>query len=430
VTARTLRRHAAFLVAAASLAAVTPHRASAQGAKQSESGRFAPEDVGDSVVPQLRRVAGRVIRPGGDSIVPTPGVTVTIHRVGPDHAGPLDSTRTDDAGRYAFAYHTSGSERAVYFVSASYSGIAYFSQPLTAPAVTGDAAEIMVFDTTSKAVPVSVRGRHMIVFADTAGTGRRQVVEVYDLSNDTTVTGISDERAPAGKGGRPTWTAVVPAEARDFAVGQGDVSPNAARLNDGRVEIFAPFAPGLKQFAFSYTLPESAFPLSVPMERPTQVLEVLVEGQSGAATGAKLREVNPVHQEGRNFRRFLGQDVAGGAVAKVEFIPAAFASRRTLYVAVLVILAGAAMLLALARAAGRGRRSIVDSVAFARASANGTAPVYTTDPERLAREIAALDAAFDRQRTPTDEARASYQARRDALKRELTAALAAREGLG
>ena len=55
MTARTLRRHAAFLIAAASLAAVTPHRASAQGAKQSESGRFAPEDVGDSVVPQLRR---------------------------------------------------------------------------------------------------------------------------------------------------------------------------------------------------------------------------------------------------------------------------------------------------------------------------------------------------------------------------------------
>ena len=74
--------------------------------------------------------------------------------------------------------------------------------------------------------------------------------------------------------------------------------------------------------------------------------------------------------------------------------------------------------------------SIVDSVAYARAAANGTAPVATADPERLARQIASLDAAFDRQRAPSDEARASYRQRRDALKRELTAALAAREGQG
>lgn len=416
---------AALGVAGATLAAA-PRALSAQGTAAG-AGRFAqPDDQGDTVVAESRRVAGRVIRPGGDSIVPVADVWVTIHRVGPDHAGPLDSARTDRAGRYAFAYRTSGSERAVYFVSASYGGIAYFSQPLTASAVTGDAAEIMVFDTTSKTVPVTVRGRHIIVFADSAGRGKQQVVEVYDLSNDTTVTGIGDDRGR----GHPTWTAVVPAEARDFAVGQGDVPAAAARLADGRVEVYAPFAPGLKQFAFSYTLPEKAFPLSVPMERPTSILEVLVEGQNGAASGAKLKEVNPIHQEGRNFRRFLGQDVAAAAVAKIEFIPMAFATRRTLYVAVLVIVAGAAMLLALARAAGRGRRSIVDTVAFSRAAANGTAPVPTTDPERLAREIAALDAAFDRQRAPSEEARAAYQTRRDALKQELTSALAARGGLG
>ncbi|HET7456315.1 MAG TPA: hypothetical protein VFJ74_01600 [Gemmatimonadaceae bacterium] len=424
----SLRLAAACAVGAAIFSAATPTRpARAQDATRSAvSEQQQRADVGDSVAAEARRVAGRVIRPGGDSVVPVSAVWVTIHRVGPDGAGPLDSTRTDGAGRYAFAYRASGSERAVYFVSASYGGIAYFSQPLTEAAVAGDAAEITVFDTTSHAVPVTVRGRHMIVFADTSGRGRRQVVEVYDLSNDSTVTAVSDEGARA----RPTWTAVVPAEARDFAVGQGDVPPTAARMGDGRVEVYAPFAPGLKQFAFSYTLPDAAFPLSIPMERPTSVLEILVEGQGGAASGAKLREVNPVHQQGRNFRRFLGQDVAQASVARVELAPVAFATRRALYVAVLIVGVGAAMLLALARAAGRGRRSIVDTVAASRSAANGGAPVVTADPERLAREIAALDAAFDRQRAPTDDARSSYQRRRDALKRDLTAALAAREGRG
>jgi hypothetical protein len=381
---------------------------------------------------EARRVAGRVVRPGGDSVVAAPGTWVTIHRVGPDGAGPLDSTRTDAAGRYAFAYRTSGSERSVYFVSASYGGIAYFSPPLTARSVTGDDAEITVFDTTSAPVPITVRGRHLIVLAPRAGSdGRREVLEVYELSNDTTVTAISGAPgAPLG-GARPTWAAVVPAGARDFHMQQGDVAPDAARLADGRVEVYAPLAPGLKQVSFSYTLAPQSFPLHAPLERPTSVLEVLVEGKGGEVGGARLREVSPVAQEGRNFRRFLAQDAPASAVATVSFPPVALATRRSLYVAVVVTLAGAAMLLALARAAGRGRRPASGGAGPVFAPAGAPAPgAPAGDPDRLAREIASLDAAFARQRGVSEEARATYQARREALKRDLTAALAAREGRG
>lgn len=379
----------------------------------------APRDTADTpVVPELRRVEGRVVLPAGGEVAPAAGHWVTIHRVGPDSAGPMDSVRTDAAGRYAFRYRTWGSDRAIYFVSVSYSGIAYFSQPLMSPAVSGDEAEIMVFDTTSARIPLSVRGRHLIVLdPPPAGGDRREVIEVYELSNDTTVTSI----APARDGGAatPVWTAVVPAGAREFRVGQGDVAPDAVRLAGERVELFAPLAPGLKQISFSYTVPASSFPLRVPLERQTSVFEVLVEGARGSASGARLREVNPVVQDGRNFRRFLAQDAPAAAVASVSFPPLATAGSRSLYVALVATGAGALMLVALAAASARRRRP-----AGIEAAAAVGEPSAVSEADRLARAIATLDASFERQRSPSEEARAAYQTRRASLKRDLAAALA------
>ena len=93
------------------------------------------------------------------------GVWVVLHRVGPDRAGPLDSVKTDSRGRYSFNYARSGSEDAIYFVSASYDGIAYFTPPLAEGKVGGDDGEVTVFDTTSSRVPISLRGHHVIVSA-------------------------------------------------------------------------------------------------------------------------------------------------------------------------------------------------------------------------------------------------------------------------
>jgi len=53
-------------------------------------------------------------------------------------------------------------------------------------------------------------------------------------------------------------------------------------------------------------------------------------------------------------------------------------------------------------------------------------PVQDDDADRLAREIASLDSEFERQPSPSDDARASYEQRRDFLKRSLARALDAR----
>jgi hypothetical protein len=281
-------------------------------------------------------------------MVPVPRIMVTLHRVGSDRAGPLDSIRADGTGHFAFTYRRTGDESAIYFASAIYGGIAYFTPPLNDVLVKGDNAEITVYDTTSARIPIGVRGHHIVVSGVDANA-QRAVTEVYELANDSTVTRIS----PGSASSNPVWTALVPERATDFRVSQGDIPAAAVTFGNSHVSVFAPVAPGLAQLAFTYNLPASSFPLHVPVQQPTQIFEVLVEDEKGSVSGAKLKEKNPVLLERRSFRRFLADDVPVNAVSVIDLPAAPKASIDRRYLVVLTLIIGGAMIVALARALGR-----------------------------------------------------------------------------
>ena len=279
---------------------------------------------------------------------PVSGAWVVLHRVGPDSAGPLDSVRSDGRGRYSFNYSRTGSADAVYFVSAFYDGIAYFTPPLAEGKVSGDDGEIAVFDTTSGHVPLSLRGHHVVVSAADANA-RRSVVEVYELSNDSSVTRVAGN-GPAGA----TWLAHIAPGASDFRVGQGDISAQAVSFANGVVSVFAPIAPGVKQLSFSYSLPAKSFPLKFPLEKETGVYEILIEDKTGSVTGPHLKEVDPVVVDERNYRRFLANDMPENSIATID-LPAP-PSTRTIdprFMLAITLVIGASMVLALARALRR-----------------------------------------------------------------------------
>lgn len=293
------------------------------------------------------RVSGRVIRPGGDSVMAVGDALVTLHRVGTDHAGPLDSTRTSGTGGFAFTYTRTGADDAIYFVSSSRGGVAYFTRPLTEGADSGDNTEIMVFDTTSKPVRVTVRGRHVVVGRADA-SGDRVVTEVFDLSNDSSVTRVASSDHPDGA----VWSSILPAGAVHPVVNDGDIPAPAVTFASGRVLVYAAFAPGIKQLAYRYALVGSEFPLRMPLERPTEILEVLLEDPSARANAPGLRQMPPVSVEGHDFRRFVAQDVAANAVLTVSE-PEMSQPVTTWFAAGLTLVIGAAMTWALARALRR-----------------------------------------------------------------------------
>ena len=367
--------------------------------------------AGQGAPAPARVVEGRVMRPHGNDPDPLPVATimVTLHQVTRAGGHPLDSMRTTAGGRFSFHYSPPADTTAIHFVSVTYAGITYFSAPLRASTIRGDDADMTVFDTTSRPVTITQRGRHLVVSA-AAADGLRSVIEVFELSNDSSLTRI----APPGGA---TWTGGIPSIAREFHVGDGDISADAVTAKGGRVNVEAPVAPGLKQLSFSYDLPARAFPLSIPGEHHTDVLEVLVEDSLGVATGAGLAEVDPVNVDARHFRRFTARDVAPSSVIRIEIATPSRLSRGA-FIAIVALALGAAMLVVLARTTWRRGD---------RASAGGQyEPAWARDPDAVARRIAALDAEFEQVASPTPEARETYELRRAEFKTRLADAIARR----
>lgn len=371
-------------------------------------------------VPHSRRIEGRVMRGSRAGRTPVPNLWVVLHRVGPDRAGPLDSTKTRGDGGFHFGYKTSGSPDAVYFVSASYGGVAYFTAPMHADVVTGDDATIVVFDTAAAPGVVKVAGRHFIVGA-AQPNGRRPIGEVYDLENDSTITVVAHDSTPL-------FVAHLPPGALNFQLNEnGDIAPGAVTKHGDEVGLFAPISPGVRQLAFTYELAADAFPLSVPLERPVSVLEVLVQETAARVGAPGLRELAPVSTEGRTFRRFLAQDVAGNGVIRID-APELATGARTRTIAIVASVIGALMLLAgLVAVRRRAPASVsgVRTVPSVPAMPLAAAPRVEAESERLVREIAELDAEHENAARNGGAAADDYEARRAALKQQLATVLAA-----
>jgi hypothetical protein len=358
-----------------------------------------------------REARGVVERITAKGELPLRDTWVVLHRIGKDLAAPIDSIRTDAAGRFVFRYHATGDTSALYFIATSYDGIAYFTPPLRKPVVGGGDADLLVYDTTSGPVPISVRGRHVIVTAPDTGKGRA-VLEVFELSNDTSLTRV------AGTPEKPTFESTLPDGATNPIATDGDIPAEAVKFVNGRVQVFSPIAPGIKQLSFHYRIPLNKKPIAIPSPAPAAVLEVLVEDAEGDASGAKLKKMASVTLEGRAFRRFVAQDAPANAVLTVlapTQVGAAFSAR----MAIVIVAIGAAMLAGLAASLMRKGPLV------ARAGEVGDA-----DVDDIARRIAALDEAFEKNDSPTADQRADHYEARARMKARLTAALARRDGLG
>jgi hypothetical protein len=340
---------------------------------------------------------------------------VVLHRVGRDKSGPLDSTRTTATGAFTFRYRPTGDTSAIYFATTSYGGIVYPTAPFRSSVVSGDEASIIVFDTTSAPIPIKVGGRHVIVGGPQAN-GRRPVGEVYDLENDTTVTAIARDSVT------PIWSAEIPAAATGFQLNtNGELANGAVSRRGTTVGLYAPLSPGIRQVAFTYELPSSAFPLTIPANRPTGVLEVLVQEPTARVAAPALREVPPANAEGRVFRRFLAQDVPPSGVLRIEVPSISVSTRESVYRVVMYVLL-AAMGIALVLAFRRGRRAV---------PLPAVAPTPIASERRsqvLVREIAMLDENFERAGAADDATRSDYQTNRASLKQQLAEALAAERG--
>lgn len=338
--------------------------------------------------------------------VPVAGEWIVLHRVGSDRAAPLDSMRSGRDGRFRFRYSMTGDPQALYFLSARYEGIAYFSPPLRADTVRGEDADIIVYATTTDTSALRVQGRHIVVSA--ARAVDREIAEVFEIENTSTRTIVARDSTT------PLWSIGLPDAAQNPGVAPGDVTAAAVVFRGGRAELYAPISPGVRQLVVSYRLPLTSTSLVIPVERDAAVLEVLLEEPRATVEGAGLREVAPAAIEDREFHRFLAQETTADSVVRVTLPAPVSRDKTALWIvgaAVAVVMIGALSLWLFRRRRTR--------------SARGPAAPGPSSVELLLAELATLDARFERETNPAADARASYERDRAALKARIAEALAA-----
>ena len=248
---------------------------------------------------------------------------------------PIDSTRTDAAGRYVMTLPRPDST-ALYVVSSWHSGIAYFSEPvIPGRRATERLQPLYVFDTTSGGPAVKLQ-RRLITVARRQRDGSRDVLELLELENPGVAT-----RVPADST-QPTWAGAIPAGAIQFQIGRGDVSAQAVTRRHDSVAVFAPLPPReRKQVSLTYVLPATVQRLRLPIDQPTEEVDLLLEDTTAVVTAPRLDSLGVETIGERRFARYRTPPLAAGAPLALAFSEPRLAPERLL--PVIITLAAVAL---------------------------------------------------------------------------------------
>jgi hypothetical protein len=261
---------------------------------------------------QSATVSGRVVL-GGPAGRPVAGRFVVLHRITMGDGGPVDSVRTDASGRWRLRVPNVDTT-AIYVVSAEHDSLAYFSTPLhITPRQANTADPLVVWDTSSTGPPIVLR-RRLLTVARPKADGSREVLEILELENGGRTTRVAPDTL------RPTWSGAIPAAALSFAVQQSDFSPDAVLQRGERVSLFGPIQPeGPRQLSYRYVLGGSVHSLALPIDQPTEELDLLFEDTTTAVTAPGLHTMAVETIEQRRFARYRVDSVAAGAPVRIAF---------------------------------------------------------------------------------------------------------------
>lgn len=341
---------------------------------------------------------GRLLLDGA----PADSGTVVLHRVTPTDAGPVDSVRVGDEGRFRFQLPEVPQEESgeVYFASSRRNGVLYFGPPITDPAALDSIYTVASYGTRptpETGLPFPVANRNL--FIDEGPLGWR-VTDLIEIRNDSAATWVP------GPDERPVWRYPLPPGARSFRVGDGDLSPDAVRFEDGALLVYSPIPPGEHLYMIQYELEDLEF--SLPLPGTTETVEVLMQEPAPEMTLGGLQRRQPVQLEPEVFYARWRADAVTDRVIRVRREEQGTSNDpgAWLGVALALVLLGAAIW-AVRRAEGP----------------DGAQPTAAGDRRReILLKVARLDEEFEALDNPDPEARDSFRKRRAALLQHLEGA--------
>jgi hypothetical protein len=193
------------------------------------------------------------------------------------------------------------------------SGIAYFTEPITPGRSRSDLRALYVYDTSSTGPAVRVM-RRLVTVAKEKSDGSREVLELLELENPGVATRVARDTL------RPTWAGAIPPGALQFRVGQGDVSPQVVTRRGDSVAVYGPLPPGeRKQLSYTYVLSATERRVGVPIDQPTEEVDLLLEDTAAVVTAGKLDSLGMEDIDGRRFARYRTPPLPAGAPLAIGF---------------------------------------------------------------------------------------------------------------
>ena len=298
---------------------------------------------------------------------------------------------TDARGRFSFAVRVDPQRS--YVAKITYKGGEYESPAITfTPEQTLRQVHLRVYEPTNDPSVLKVNVHHIIV---EPGEGAVQVAELLVFANNTDRTYVGGQ--PRADGKRETLQFSLPAGAANLQYMQG-LMECCLSVTDIRMVDTMDVEPGMREIAYSYTLPVSRTSLSLTrrLDYPAERLEVFGNGAAQLAVSPLARQ-DDVKTEQGVYARFSGASVAAGTDVKLTLsdLPVPRSSTRRAAIAAFAGMITAALVYPFLR---RARRPV-----------DRTGPTQTR--EELIRAVAALDDRFEAGEIPEDE----YGARRARL---------------
>jgi hypothetical protein len=252
-----------------------------------------------------------VIQHGGTVPRPIGGGWAVLHEIRADSGAPVDSARTDAAGRYRVTLPRVDST-AVRYVVTAYQDVEYF---IELPPISGrarvEAPPLFVYDTTSGGPAMRVERRLVTLFRPGDERGAA-VLDIVEVANPGTHTRVAPDSL------HPVWATVLPPGAREWETTGGNLVPQAVRRRGDTVQVFAPIWPGVPlRLSHRYALRGS--PVRLPLDQPTAALVLLLEDTTATVSGGDLWFAGVRESDGRRFATYRSGPVAPGAPVLITF---------------------------------------------------------------------------------------------------------------
>lgn len=254
-------------------------------------------------------LAGRVVHGvDGGGIA---DAAVELHRVTTEGGSVVDSTVAAADGSFSFSLPDEEG-RPIFLAAARHDGVRYFGPALHAGVETGEVYEVVVYDTVVVGAPpenLRVGVRHIVVTRGRTGDGL-DVAEVVDIvgADDRTLVSAEDTLA--------LWSTALPEGAREPQALEGGVPAESVVFEGGRARLRAMIAPAGVRVTYAYGLEGDE--LEIPIEHPTDRVDVVVAGVDAEVSGAAHAETST--RNGQLMHRYEGSDLEPGETLEVRLV--------------------------------------------------------------------------------------------------------------